>query len=223
MGLDLVELALRAEDEFDVSISDANLEQATTPRKLANVIYQQYETIGNEKRTTQNSFYQIQKIFVEKFGFQKEHLHPNTKLETLFQADTIKKWKALNKYLPNQIYDPLRFPKKFLIGIWVIAFVLSLFLGYIYKLDFYMIIFSILGIFSISYMLLKPFFANLLPSKIETLADLIRYVGGSKKLNKYKSEKEILDKVIEISIDELGLSPKEIHPDSHYIDDLGAG
>ncbi|MCF6245277.1 MAG: phosphopantetheine-binding protein [Sulfurovum sp.] len=223
MGLDLVELALRVEDEFDVPISDADLAEATTPRKLANIIYQQYQTIDKEGKLIQKSFYQVRDIFIKHFGFTKEQLHPHTKLETLFPDDTIKKWKALNKHLPNEIYYSLKFPKKLLIGIWIFASVLSLSLGYIYKLDFYVILFSILGIFSMTYMILKPLFANQFPPQIETLSDLIRYVGGSKKLDTYKNEKEILDKIIEISIDELGLKPEDIHPDSHYVDDLGAG
>lgn len=223
MGLDFVELALRVEDEFDVSISDADLEQASTPEKFANIIYWQYQTIQKEGHSIESSFYQVRNIFIEKFGFKKEQLHPNTSIKELFQNNMIKNWKRLNSYLPLNTYHSLKYSRKTLIVIWTSSLLVCILLTYIFHLRFNGFFFSLLGIFMFIYLMLKPYFAKTLPKEVQTLADLIRYMGSSKKIDKYKSKEDILDKVIKISIEELGLSPEQINPNSHYVNDLGAG
>ena len=43
MGLELVELAMTVEEEFDISISDAILESIATPQDYADYIYKEYQ------------------------------------------------------------------------------------------------------------------------------------------------------------------------------------
>ena len=228
MGLDIVELVLTVEEEFDISLPDTDMEDIRTPRDLATYIYKRYQEYDKTKCSSQVGFYKIRRIMMEEFGFKRHQLYPDTKLQELFGKDIRNKWKKLNSILDSKLnYPSLRFTDIGANIVLILSLVFSI--GFFYFYTKYSIegILKVILVFIFSYVILyymlSPFFATIVPKQYQKLSSLIKFTGESSKIDKYKSFNDILEKVIEIRITQLNLSPDEISPDSRYVEDLGAG
>ena len=221
MGLDMVELVLAIEEEFDIVISDALLEEAKTPKDLADIIYSIYQSKDKDRCSSQVGFYKLRRIVQEHFKYPKDKLKPTTKLQDIFQNDIKKNWKKFNKLL--ETHQRLELNKTGTIVLIISILVIEIMLcSYVNNIaDILICIVFIPLWYGFGYTLLYPFFATVIPSKYETLSDWIRFVNESKAIKRYPTYQSILDKVISISIIELGLSKDEITPQSRYVQDLG--
>jgi acyl carrier protein len=228
MGLDMVELILTVEEEFDIDLPDRDMEKICTPRDLANYIHRQYQQYDKEKCSSQVGFYKIRKLFMEHFKFERHTLHPDTKLQDLFKNDVKKNWKQLLQLFDHKLYyKKLGFTPFFKRIILLLSILISLSFWCCYE-DFKVEnLLHLLFVFPFSYVaiyfLLNPIYATIIPDSYTTLASLIKFSGETNKHTYYKEFDTILEKVIEISIEQLGLSPSDITPDSKYVEDLGAG
>lgn len=83
MGLDLVELAIRFEDTFGITIPDRVAEELTTPRKVTDYIFSQVNTVNQSPCLSQQSFYYLRKKFVTLLGISRREFRPEVQLETL--------------------------------------------------------------------------------------------------------------------------------------------
>jgi len=99
MGLDLVELALRIEEEFDIILPDADLEKMRTPRDLANFIDQKYQELHANRCSSQIGFYKVRKIFTDTFGFLKDAIKPLTNTQDVLGGTIRNKWGQLQQKL----------------------------------------------------------------------------------------------------------------------------
>jgi hypothetical protein len=222
VGLDMVELVLAIEEEFDILISDALLEKAKTPKDLADIIYSIYQSKDKDRCSSQVGFYKLRRIVQEHFRYSKDKLKPTTKLQDIFQNDIKKNWKKFNKLL--ETYQRLELDKngKIVLSLSTLVVIVML-CSYVNNIaDMIVCIVSIPLWYAFGYILLYPFFATVIPSQYATLADWVRFVGGSKVIKRYPTYQSILDKVIHISIIELNLSKDQINPYSRYVEDLGA-
>ena len=211
MGLDLVELVLVVEEEFDIIISDGTLENMRTPQDYADYIYDEYQKIDAGRCSSQVGFYKIRKLFIDEFNCKREELKPDTKLEDIFTDNIREEWRHLNELLDNRLkWYPLKLKAKY----HLIAFFIALIIGFISQCSIiFLVVWIILGL------VFRKYMASIAP--MDKLSSLIRFTNESNARTKYKTKDEILDKVIEISIEELGLSPSEISASSRYIEDLG--
>jgi len=212
VGLDLVELAMSVEDEFDIAISDAVLETIETPQDYANYIFEVYQEKDSLKCSSQVGFYKIRKIFIEVFNCKREELRPDTDIEILFKDNIKENWIKLNKLLDKRVCYPLELRDLYL----VLVFFISLISGIILKS-----IFLFFLIWSFLFIVFKYFLASKIPKSVRRLSSLIRFVDESNAMSRYKTKEVILKKIIEISIYELGLSEAGIVPTSKYVEDLG--
>lgn len=213
MGLDLVELAMSVEEEFDIVISDATLESIRTPQDYADCIYDEYQNINSYKCSSQVGFYKIRKLFIEAFNCKRKELKPDTKLEDLFTNHRREKWRRLNELLDDKLrWHPLKLEGKY----HLVIFIMSLFSGLVSQC---VILFFI--VWTILYLVSKKYFATIIP--VRNLSSLVRFTDESNAKTKYETKDEILEKIIEISIEELDISLSKISPDSKYVEDLGAG
>ncbi|SFV90026.1 hypothetical protein MNB_SV-4-1206 [hydrothermal vent metagenome] len=221
MGLDMVELALRIEEEFNIVLPDADLEKLRTPRDVAILIDRKYEELHKDKCSSQVGFYKVRKIFMETLGYPREALKPTTQTQELLGENIGKKWRQLKRAFPYSI-DRLQFSKKVSWALLGVSFTLSLILYFAYALSLSWLLFLFLSVWGMLVFIARPFFATVVPNNLQTLSSFIRYTGEAHRPNKYRDLQAILDKVIEISIDQLALDPKKITPDSRYVEDLGA-
>jgi acyl carrier protein len=240
MGLDTVELILTFEEVFDIELPDSEMEKVATPREVANYIYSYYlkEKVDKQQEapdsecSSQKRFYFIRRLLIDAFGFDRSELHPSTKIQNLFGEHVREYWKKLKEIMPDQPGNyttglpGLSLPKIIFYPMTFFSLLLTFIAVYTNtQWAFTTLIWVAIGTFlivqTLMYFLLQPRFGTIVPSGYETLSSLIRFVDYRKSIYQYKSYDDILEKVIEISIEQLNLSPDEITPDSRYAEDLG--
>ena len=69
MGLDSVELVLEVEEEFEITINDADAEQLRTPRQLAAYVFVRLKNAQESEGAclSQAAFYRLRKVLVIQF------------------------------------------------------------------------------------------------------------------------------------------------------------
>lgn len=222
MGLDLVELVMEVEEEFNIALPDADMEKIRTPNDLAEYIFTHFHTPKKEKCSSQVAFYTLRKLLIDNFGYKREELTPTTNLQKLLGEDIRSKWKKLDNLFENKIYDnTLTLRKKENILFYMIS--LGVFIGlYFVTQLFGESLVAIAIIMAISHTYLTKYFGTQLAYRYTELSSLLRYIDKNR-LEIYDSQKRVLEKVIAISADSLGIPISEIHPNSLYVEDLGAG
>lgn len=81
MGLDTVELVIRFEDAFGISIPDKVAAELTTPRKVTDYIISQVAMTSQSSCLSQQAFYFLRKKFVGVLGIPRAEFLPDNKLE----------------------------------------------------------------------------------------------------------------------------------------------
>jgi len=220
MGLEIVELVLRVEDEFDINLPDSDLEVLKTPADLAWYIHTKLCKQREEAKTPQRGFYILRKILMQEFGFKREQLRPSTKLQDLFKDDVRRNWKRLDKLFSYSLPSLALTPKEH-IEVFILDSILPLYL-LLSTGEWDIALFFFFILYPIILFVYKKFFATKIPKRCERLSSLLRYIDYSKRLNRYNDYGDILNRIIEISAEELGISQEKIKPNSRYVEDLGA-
>jgi len=230
MGLEFVELALAVEIEFGIAIPDAKLEKIMTPRDYVQYIIEEHKRQYEKGNTYQKGFYKLRRILIEELGLKREDIKPYSKLELLLKQNIRKSWKKLNKALDKKLhYHPLRINKIGNIIIGGLLVIIALLINHNEPIEFTssaifgVLIFLTLWAYFFT-IILRPVFGKRVPSYLQDVASLLKFLGYSKRL--YTSHKHygyVAEKVLEICIEQLGVSPDEITLDSHFVDDLGVG
>ena len=78
MGLDIVELILTIEEEFDIELPDAEMERAQTPRDIADYIYQKYQAYDKNK-THQSILNKVIEISIEQLNLSPDKITPDSR------------------------------------------------------------------------------------------------------------------------------------------------
>ena len=222
MGLDLVELVLEVEDEFDIYLPDKDVECLATPNDLATYIFDKYQKKDDNKCGSQVAFYKLRKLFIDNFGNKREELVPSADLETLLGDNIRSKWKRLNSILDNRLMGTLVLNKKenlllfyFGIGVFILYYYLSRDLLdsiWLSLLTYLFFLFSS-----------NIFFGKEIPKRYTKFSALIKYMEDNTIQSMYNSKEKVLKRVIEISSIQLDIPIDKIKPDSKYVEDLGAG
>ena len=96
MGLDSVFLVMEIEKYFNIRIPDSEAEQATTPRKLAEIVRKYVAIYPDSKCRSQILFYILRMYFHEEYNFDVSLFKPNTTLEQIFPSPhTVERWSKL--------------------------------------------------------------------------------------------------------------------------------
>ena len=232
MGLDFVNLALRVEEEFNIYIPNEAFEEIRTPADIAWFIHDQYVTKNYAQCSSQVGFYKIRKMLIDEFALKREAIKPSTYLAELFKNDIRKNWRKLNRLFDNKLVSyPLELTKRVYKSLLIITLTMGIALFYLQfyveKYSFFESLFLSAILTQFIWIVLSSigqyFFGKVIPHQLAQTFNLIRFTEENHRINRYNNFETILDKVIEISIDELGLDPSEIHEDSDYVDDLGVG
>lgn len=111
MGLDLVELAIRTEESFGITIDDRDAEQITTVGGLYRYVLKQLEAKGPSSSPCKSAavFYRLRRALGQSFGIERERVRPTTEIEDfLAQANRRSTWLRLRDQLglelPGLVY-----------------------------------------------------------------------------------------------------------------------
>ncbi|MBS1158118.1 MAG: hypothetical protein H6R15_537 [Proteobacteria bacterium] len=220
MGLDSVELVLAVEEEFGITIDDADAISLTTPRILANYVASRLGTlsIDNGRCLSQAAFYRIRSVLVSQFGAMRQDVRPASPIDHFLKDNRRRQWQELASsveatQLPQlqcrkSIYYPLTLGVPLLVlalllrGNFPIGMALGAFVAFWFATN-----------------IVTDKMADVLPSSMRTIGDLVPYVRAPRR--EEWSRDYVLQRVIQITALQLGIPVEKIHPDHHFVKDLG--
>lgn len=110
MGLETVELVIRFEEAFDVTIPDEVAAGMTTPRAVTDYIVTQVTTAERSACLSQQAFYFLRRSFSNRLQLPRSAFHPGVRLQTLFPKEMRKNvWGQLQTEMgPHALPDLAR-------------------------------------------------------------------------------------------------------------------
>lgn len=90
MGLDGVEIVMKAEEAFDIVIEDHEAEKTLTPRDLIELVMSKVGRTDRAVCLTQRSFHRFRASMIRTAGFRREHIKPEGSVRALFPLKTRK-------------------------------------------------------------------------------------------------------------------------------------
>jgi acyl carrier protein len=100
MGLELVELIMKIEDQFEIVIPDEDVPSLMTARKLVDYIVRKVDIKESDKIPcySQKAFYTLRRYLVHTFNFKRNEIKPNVLLSDILpsknRSNTINKIKS---------------------------------------------------------------------------------------------------------------------------------
>ncbi|MCL2523814.1 MAG: phosphopantetheine-binding protein [Betaproteobacteria bacterium] len=220
MGLDSIELVLAFEDEFGISIDDADAAELVTPRAVADYVIGRLGNVSGARGhcLSQAGFYRIRSALVRQFGALRKDVRPDTPIRNFLGRNIRRQWLELGKAIDASQLPSLECRKSIayplLIGIPVSGLTLAVLAG---ASRWWLV--SAIILFFLAALIAIEKLSDLIPKNLTTIASLVPYT-------RVKNPEEwtrdyVLQKVIQITSMQLGVPIEKIQPDSHFVDDLG--
>ena len=117
MGLDGVELVLRTEETFGISLSDEEVSLVQTPRQLTDLVMKHLAAEPSGVCASQVAFHRLRRTLVADFATPRQSVTPESRWDQFFPvASRRKNWGRLSKALRLRL-PPLERP------LWLIALI----------------------------------------------------------------------------------------------------
>ena len=108
MGLETVELVIRFEEAFGITISDEAAARMTTPREVTDFIATQVAVADRDACLSQQAFYFLRRGFCNRLHLPRSAFHPDVALQTLIPKQNRKQmWGQLQTELGSKVLPDL--------------------------------------------------------------------------------------------------------------------
>lgn len=126
MGLDTVELVMEMEDEFGISIPDADAEKLGTVGNIYDYLRDRLSALRGERCVTQAIFYRLRSAMVTQFGLRRRNIRPAARLDQLLHPEQWQQhWQYFCNHLGLELPLLLRHSRRYATDGWAIAFIIS--------------------------------------------------------------------------------------------------
>jgi acyl carrier protein len=239
MGLDAVEIVMRTEDEFSITISDDEAEIAMTVGDLYRVVLAKLDVTPG--CLTSRAFYRTRRALINALGVPRHSIRPSTRLALLLPDETRKKqWEQIRRDL-GLVIPGLRIPSvtkqgvyKSVLAVASTVAILTLLTGLWQGWRGFAVVplaaFIWIGLFWAGSYVLEhvsgPRFASELPA--DTAGELAQVVLS---LNRdafeppanatSETNEDIWRRLVDIICDQLQVDRNEVVPNARFVDDLG--
>ena len=222
MGLDAVELLMRVEEDFEISIEDDEAERITTPGQLCALIERKLGILEAEHRSgcpTSRAFYRVRRELTNQ-GVERAHIKPRVQLHVVLP---LVHRRQLWRELQNALATPLPLLERpvalFWLGaIWFCLLLLGLpLLPLAPQLWFQFLVFGAL-ILTALHVVTSPL--RLFPSQnVRTIGDLARRVAA--KTTDVALSRDVWPQLQLLIRDELKIPLDQVTRDADFVRDLG--
>jgi hypothetical protein len=236
MGLDLIELELEAEREFDIRITNEAAQKLGTPRQLADYIQaellrrQVAQGIGRRVGcASQAAFYRLRTALVRVAGVPRNAVRPDTRLVDLLPNERVRaQWAALAQVLEMRALPRLQVGPREVWGALAVGGVIGIPLFWYEYPHRGVVVASVLLMLVLTLFMMHRC-ARQIPQKLGTVRSLLPYMPKSAGVLPVvlapgeSVDPAILAWVISMTARIVGLPAEEILPDHAFIEDLGMG
>lgn len=222
MGLDSVELVLATEEEFQIAISDEEASHCTTPDMLTELVYSKLRKSTHDNCPSKHGFYVVRRALIDQFALPRERVRPESELEDLIDRKNRKEsWEVLLRRISDgkTIYAPLERPRWIVSLIYLSSLVtLAAALFETESASLSLIVSCLLGVTLYS---VASLFKIEFPRDYRRVRDLVRIVGTLDA--SVWNREDVYFRVRKLVSEQLGVKECDIHPNSHFVKDLGMG
>jgi acyl carrier protein len=231
MGLDSVEILVNVENAFGITISNYEAEKISTVGDIHNVVWRNVQGRQSMRCRSQQLFYRLRYILINKFNATHEGIVPAASLNKVFPKNNRRlKYhrlqKELNLKLPELVLSPIWARVLTVTGITLIAgmLVVALVLIYGYDRTRWLYLLPALGL------LVTIFISNILdsvrvqfrPDKMRDFTQAILALNYGTLMQESSLNREEMEIVINNIIAEtIGLELHEVSPEKSLTYDLG--
>ena len=217
MGLDSVELVLAVEEEFDMTLSDAEASRCRTPGDLIAIITDRMLPTGRPTCRSQVAFHHLRRSLGSVLGVPRNAVKLDAHIDRWLPAHARRQtWNQLRTEVGSRRWPELERPAWLQATLWTLALAAGgaglTWQGPITALG----LAAVAGI--VATQLTQPW-ADYLPAGHETVRSLVSYVPAPAGSNWTRTD--IASRIREIVIEQLDLSPAEDREDADFIRDLG--
>lgn len=239
MGLDAVELVMRTEDEFSITLSDDEAAAALTVGDLYRTVLAKLDVTPG--CLTSKAFYTTRRAIVDALGVPRRSIRPSTRLSPLLPDETRRRQWQLIRHNIGLSVPELRingdlkqdiYKRTFLFGslLAILACIAGLSLGWhglvVFPLAFVLWIALAIASMPLMERLAKPKLATELPA--DTAGELAQVVlslnqGHFEPANGIaeRTNEDVWRRLVDIICDQLQISRDEVVPNARFVDDLG--
>ncbi len=130
MGLEGVELVIAMEEAFDITISDQEAENISTPEEAIALITNKVQICNDDSCLNQLAFHCIRKVLVDEYGVNRRNINTESNLSKLVIMDKHSElWNRLKKATNIQKWPDLSRPLWVVYAAWVFFGISSLYAG----------------------------------------------------------------------------------------------
>lgn len=102
MGLDFVELVMELEEQFQLRIPDGDVESMRTVGDVIDYVWSRLSTVSGEPCPTRNTFVAFQRTLADVAGLQARDIRPSSSLDKLLGQPKLKRrWRSLTRDFPQ--------------------------------------------------------------------------------------------------------------------------
>lgn len=217
MGLDVVELVMRVEESFGVTISDAEAVKCETPADVIALVLGKLSTSETSGCLSQRGFYVLRRALTETLGIDRRDVTLDTGIRSLCpgESDPVL-WESLKSATKARRWPPLVRPRWLVGCLWLLTGVILIGLFQVTAPVFAWVGASLAGCAG---MLLTRRFENRIPRACSRVRDLVPFAVTSSEIS--WSPEDVAWQVKQIVMDELGVSEEVYREDAHFIHDFG--
>ncbi len=227
MGLDLVEMVMALEDEFDIPLKDKDLqEMESTPRALIDHIHSKYNMIQEGKCGSQVAFHILRKAIIKVCNVERKDIKLDTEIRDFIPEKKARDhWLKLEKETKAMNWPELVRPVWVSRMIWSTSILVFSAILFNFKQDYRWITSIILdllitGFWTAIIFKITTQLKTVIPGNYVVVGDLVPAVSPT--LRHDWTREQIAEKAKEVIIKELDLKEEDYREDADFIKDLGA-
>ena len=242
MGLDGVAIVLAVEEEFGIAIDDADAANLTTPRRLADYVFERLHggagemdcpTDSPERRAedhppdhggrclSQAGFYRLRAILVSRFGARRSEVLPDSPLQDFLRGDVRKQWDELGQAIGTPGLPGLECNPYISTPVLWGAPLAGAAYAFLQGMPPLAVMGVALGAWFVVQLALDRT-GTRVPKCVRTVAALTPYVHlASNRPPAAWSREEVLRRVLQIVSMEIGFPIDAMKPDHRFVEDLG--
>ena len=230
MGLEIVELIMRVEEDFGIEIGDEEASQTSTVGELCQLVTLKLRVEPSPGCLSSAAFYQLRRDLREMTGLEKRKIAPQTAMTEIFPVSTRREWWEKLRAQSGAELPDLKLPiwlSGAIFGSWMALYLALGITTFGYSGDRIYAILIALGYLWLAFKVTKPL-ATCFPKVCETvggvthLATISRF-KASPVAPANASVEEIWLAVQILVADQLSIPIEKVTRDADFVRDLGVG
>jgi acyl carrier protein len=220
MGLDSVELVMAVEEEFDLTIANADAARCRTPADVIALVARMVSPTERTRCRSQVAFHRLRRSLGTVLGIPRNAVKLDAPIERCIpRTGRRQAWDQLRADVHSRRWPDLERPAWLVATLWTLALAAG---GFGWNLEGPTTAIGLAGFTGFLATRLTRPFADLLPAGHETVRSLVHYVPAPAGPGcDGWTRAAIAERIREITIEQLCLDPAKYREDADFVRDLG--